>query len=58
MDFISDALANVRLIKVLTTVNDFTGESVDLVAQHAFLANTLCVYWSELRSWIALGNSN
>jgi putative transposase len=32
MDFISDALANGRRIKVLTIVDDFTKESVDLVA--------------------------
>jgi putative transposase len=34
MDFISDALANGRRIKVLTIVDDFTKESVDLVAEH------------------------
>jgi putative transposase len=34
MDFISDALANGRRIKVLTIVDDFTRESVDLVAEH------------------------
>jgi putative transposase len=34
MDFISDALANGRRIKVLTVVDDFTRESVDLVAEH------------------------
>jgi putative transposase len=34
MDFISDALANGRRIKLLTIVDDFTRESVDLVAEH------------------------
>ena len=34
MDFVSDALANGRRIKVLTIVDDFTKESVDLVAEH------------------------
>ncbi len=34
MDFISDALANGRRIKVLTIVDDFTKESVDLGAEH------------------------
>jgi putative transposase len=34
MDFISDALANGRRIKVLTIVDDFTKESIDLVAEH------------------------
>lgn len=34
MDFISDALATGRRIKVLTIVDDFTKESVDLVAEH------------------------
>jgi putative transposase len=34
MDFVSDALANVRRIKVLAIVDDFTKESVDLVADH------------------------
>ena len=32
MDFVSDALANGRRIKVLTIVDDFSKESVDLVA--------------------------
>ena len=34
MDFVSDALANGRRIKVLTIVDDFTKEAVDLVADH------------------------
>jgi len=34
MDFISDALASGRRIKVLTIVDDFTKEAVDLVADH------------------------
>jgi putative transposase len=34
MDFISDALANGRRIKVLTIVDDFTKESIDLVTEH------------------------
>jgi putative transposase len=34
MDFISDALANGRRIKVLTIVDDFTKESIDLVAEY------------------------
>ena len=34
MDFVSDALTNGRRIKVLTIVDDFTKESVDLVAEH------------------------
>jgi putative transposase len=34
MNFVSDALANGRRIKVLTIVDDFTKESVDLVAEH------------------------
>ncbi len=32
MDFASDALANGRRIKVLTIVDDFSKEAVDLVA--------------------------
>jgi putative transposase len=34
MDSISDALANGKRIKVLTIVDDFTKESIDLVAEH------------------------
>ena len=34
MDFISDALADGRRIKVLTILDDFTKESVDLVVEH------------------------
>jgi putative transposase len=34
MDFVSDALASGRRIKVLTIVDDFTKEAVDLVADH------------------------
>ena len=34
MDIISDALANGKRIKVLTIVDDFTKESIDLVAEH------------------------
>lgn len=32
MDFVSDALANGRCMKILTIVDDFSKESVDLVA--------------------------
>jgi putative transposase len=34
MDFVSDALAGGRRIKALTIVDDFTKESVDIVADH------------------------
>jgi len=34
MDFVSDALSNGRRIKVLTIVDDFTKEAVDLVVDH------------------------
>ncbi len=34
MDFVSDALANGRRIKVLTIVDDFTKESIDIVVDH------------------------
>lgn len=34
MDFVSDALSNGRRIKVLTIVDDFTKEAIDLVADH------------------------
>jgi putative transposase len=34
MDFISDELANGKRIKVLTIVDDFTKESIDLVTEH------------------------
>lgn len=44
MDFISDALANGRRIKVLTIVDDFTKESIDLVAEHGISGQYVVVY--------------
>lgn len=39
MDFVSDALANGRRIKVLTIVDDFSKEAVDLVADFGISGN-------------------
>jgi putative transposase len=47
MDFISDALANGRRIKVLTIVDDFTTEFVDLVAEHGVVVNSHAKYGSS-----------
>jgi putative transposase len=50
MDFVSDALANGRRIKVLTIVDDFTKESVDLVAEHGISGHYIVRVLSAQRS--------
>lgn len=42
MDFISDALVSGRRIKVLSTGDDFTKESIDLVAEHGISGTIRC----------------
>jgi putative transposase len=39
MDFVMDALSNGRRLKVLTVVDDFTKESIDLVVAHSICGN-------------------
>ena len=59
MDFISDALANGRRIKVLTIVDDFTRESIDLVAEHGISGQYVVRVLEQAAqvSWVALGNA-
>jgi putative transposase len=49
-----DLLTNSRRIKVLTIVDDFTREFVDLAAEHdiSFQDHTGCGCWRELHSFV------
>lgn len=52
MDFVSDALANGRRIKVLTIVDDFSTEAIDLVADFGISGNYVTRASIRLRaSW-------
>lgn len=60
MDFVSDALANGRRIKVLTIVDDFSKEAIDLAGRlrHFRTLRDPCSRSGSSLSWLPQGYSN